>query len=82
MTSRAARRDPDPARRRVLRPIRCRIEPIVRQRVGRFQARPTWARDPWHRASRFRRKILRHPLARRRNARAGNPSRQLARLLT
>jgi hypothetical protein len=78
----SAQRDPDPARSRFLRPIRDRIEPIFSQLVGRFQARQTWARDPWHLASRFLRKILSHTLALRRNARAGNPSRQLARLLT
>jgi hypothetical protein len=77
----SARRDPDPARRRFLSPIRYRIEPIFSQLVGRFHAKQVGARDPWHLANRFRRKILSHPRALRRNARAGNPSRQLARRL-
>jgi Transposase DDE domain len=77
----SAQRDPDPARSRFLSPIRYRIETIFSQLVGRFHAQPVWARDPWHLATRFRRKILSHTLALRLNARAGNPSRQLARLL-
>ena len=77
----SAQRDPDPARSRFLSPIRYRIETIFSQLVGRFHAQPVWARDPWHLATRFLRKILSHTLALRLNARAGNPSRQLARLL-
>lgn len=74
-------RDPDPERSRFLSPIRYRIETVFGQLVGRFQAKRVWARDPWHLASRFLRKTLSHTLALLLNACAGNPPRQLARLL-
>jgi hypothetical protein len=75
-------RDPDPARSRFLSPIRDRIETVFGQIVERYHAKRVWARDPWQLASRFLRKALSHTLALLRNARAGNPPRHLARLLT
>jgi hypothetical protein len=75
-------RDPDPARSRLLSPIRCRIETIFGQLVECSQAKRIWARDSWHLASRCRRTVLSHMIALVLNVVAGNPPRQLARLLT
>jgi hypothetical protein len=76
-----ASRDPDPDRSRALSPIRYRIETIFGQLVRRYHAKQVWARDPWHLASRLLRLVLSHTLALLLNTRAGNPPRQLARLL-
>jgi Transposase DDE domain len=74
-------RDPDPERSRFLSPIRYRIETVFGQLVERYHAKRVWARDPWHLANRFLRKALSHTIALFLNGRAGNPPRQLARLL-
>ncbi|HEU5430608.1 MAG TPA: transposase [Thermomicrobiales bacterium] len=79
---RVTSRDPDPARSRFLSPIRYRIETVFGQLVDRCHAKRVWARDPWQLASRFLRKALSHTIALLLNARAGNPPRQFARLLT
>jgi hypothetical protein len=42
---------------------RRRIETVFSQLAGRFSMKKVWARDTWHLASRFVRKILAHTLA-------------------
>ncbi len=79
---RSAKRDPDPDRSRSLSRIRYRIETVFGQLAGRYQAKRVWARDLWHLRARLARKVLSHTLALLLNHAAGNPPRQLARLLT
>ena len=76
-----APRDPDLERSRGLSRVRYRIETVFGQLVERYHAKRVRARDPWHLASRLLRKLLSHTAAVLLNARAGNPPRQLARLL-
>lgn len=78
---RQATSDPDPDRGRYLGHIRYRIETIFGQLVGRYQAKRVWARDHWRLCSRLLRKVLSQTLAQLLNQQAGNPPRQLARLL-
>jgi len=42
---------------------RRRIETLIGQLVGRYNAKKVWARDAWHLRSRFLRKVLSHTLA-------------------
>ena len=42
---------------------RRRIETVIGQLVGRYNAKKVWARDSWHLRSRFLRKILIHTVA-------------------
>ncbi len=78
---RKATLDSDPARSRYLSRVRYRIETVFGQLVGRYQIKRVWARDWWHLCSRLIRKVLSHTLAQLLNHQAGNPPRQLARLL-
>ncbi len=79
---RSAKRDPDPERSRSLSRIRYRIETVFGQLVDRYHAKRVRARDLWHLCGRLVRKVLRHTVALLLNHAAGNPPRQLARLLT
>ena len=78
---RSAKRDPAPERTRSLSRVRYRIETVFGQLVGRYQAKRVWARDLWHLCGRLLRKVLSHTAALLLNRAAGNPPRQLARLL-
>lgn len=42
---------------------RRRVETVIGQLVGRYNAKRVWARDEWHLRSRFLRKILSHTVA-------------------
>ena len=42
---------------------RRRIETVIGQLVGRYQAKKVWARDAWHLYSRWMRKVLSHTIA-------------------
>jgi hypothetical protein len=42
---------------------RRRVEMVIGQLVGRYNAKKVWARDVWHLASRFLRKVLSHAIA-------------------
>ena len=79
---RQASNDPDPERSRYLSRIRYRIETVFGQLVERYDAKRVRARDLWHLGSRLARKVLSHTVAVLLNHQAGNPPRQLARLLT
>lgn len=79
---RSAKKDPLPARSRVLSRIRYRIDATFGQLVERHHAKRVRARDTWHLCSRLLRKLLSHTVAVLLNARLGNEPLQLARLLT
>jgi hypothetical protein len=57
------KRDPQPARSRLLRGLHWLTETVNGQLAGRFHAKRTWAKDLWHRCSRLLRKILSHTVA-------------------
>ena len=42
---------------------RRRVETVIGQLTGRYQLKWVWARDAWHRWSRWQRKLLSHTLA-------------------
>lgn len=61
---------PEKSRKRECRPwprwliqMRRRIETVIGQLVGRFQAKRVWARDRWHLTSRYLRKVLSHTVS-------------------
>ena len=79
---RSTKKDPDPARSRVLSRIRYRIDTTFGQLVERFDAKRVWARDLWHLCSRLLRKVLSHTIAALLTHQLGHPPLQLAALLS
>ena len=76
------RKDPAPARSKLLTRFRRTVETVIGQLAERFRAKRTWARDLWHLCHRLGRKVLSHTAAMVLNFRAGNPPLQLDLLIT
>lgn len=73
--------DPNPKRGTFLSQLRCRIDAVFSQLVGRYSVKRVWARDMWHLASRLLRKVLAHTVVFLLNHQSGNQPLRLSKLL-
>lgn len=73
--------DPNPKRSALLSRLRCRIDTVFSQLLGRYSVKRVWARDLWHLASRLLCKVLSHTVAFVLNPRSGNQPLRLSKLL-